>query len=115
MIKFRDLFRQLKTHPRMFLLSSSYLALVSFISGCDAATERRLLLGFDEWVSARSPQIGETSVGWPTIVAARHWPDIAMGGHPIEELPPDLNEAANQDLLELLDEFLAEQGDRTMT
>jgi hypothetical protein len=53
---FRDLFRQVAARPGMFLLCDSYLALASFISGCDAATERRLLDGFSAWVAERTPE-----------------------------------------------------------
>jgi len=109
MVNFRELFRQVKAHPRMFLLSPSYLALVSFVSGCDAATAGSLLAGFDTWVARRTPQVGATSLGWPAIIAARHWPLALDGVHTITELPADSDMLAGKDLLELLDEFLEER------
>ena len=51
---FRDLFRQVAARPSMFLWGDSYLALASFISGCDAATERRRVTGQSFWTRARA-------------------------------------------------------------
>lgn len=98
----------------MYLLSDSYLALVSFVSGCDAATEGSLLSGFDAWAAERT-EVGETSLAWPTIVAARHWPAILEGGWSIEELPSSLQEGVRHDLMQLLDAFLAERDNRSTT
>jgi hypothetical protein len=110
MMNFRQLFKQVDTHPRMFLLSQSYLALVSFVSGCDAAQSGQLLDGFSDWVARRSPGIGQTSFGWPTIVAARHWPPALEDSRSIADLPPQLDAQVNEDLLRLLDGFLGERG-----
>jgi hypothetical protein len=93
----------------MFLLSPSYLALVSFVAGCDAATAGSLLDGFDAWVARRTPQVGKTSFGWASVIAARHWPPAIDGVHTIAELPADADALAGEDLLGLLDEFLEER------
>ena len=111
---FRDLFRQVAARPGMFLFCDSYLALASFISGCDVATERRLLDGFSAWVAERTPGVGETSFTWVTVVAARHWP-VLLGESPrrvsIKDLPASLQDPIKDDLLYLLNEFLAERDD----
>ena len=111
---FRDLFRQVAARPGMFLFCDSYLALTSFISGCDAATERRLLDGFSAWVAERTPGVGETSFTWVALVAARHWPvllDEGPGRVSIKDLPAPLQDPIKDDLMYLLDEFLAERYD----
>lgn len=106
MTDFQRLFTNIRAHPRMFLLAPSYLALVSFVSGCDTAIGGRLLAGFDHWVSERLTGEAETSLGWPTLVAGASWPPVLDGAHSIAELPPDADLKSTDMLLQLLDEFV---------
>ena len=56
------------------------------------------------------PGIGQTSFGWPAIVAARHWRAILEDSRSIADLPPQLDAQTNEELLRLLDGFLGERG-----
>jgi len=110
MIDFRSLFRGLAQYPRMYVLSDTYLALVSFISGCDAATGGELLAGFDTWLAARSRVHGSTSLAWPVVVAARRWEPILDRDVTIEQIPASLQGEVKEDLMDLLEQFLREQA-----
>jgi hypothetical protein len=107
---FAGFFRDMRRRPRMFLLSDSYLALVSFVTGCDAATEWRLLDGFDRWIVDRSPELEwPNSLAWPSLVLNRIWPQRskeATGREWLMHLPPDVDRQAVDSLYDLLDEFL---------
>lgn len=89
----------------MFLLDDRYMTLVAFIDGCNAATDWKLLDGFNEWVAARI--LGtESSLHWATIVAARSDPRLLEEPRSVP-IAPELESKAADDLLRLLDSFLA--------
>ncbi len=106
MVDFRELFQNVGQQPGMYVLSDKYLVLVAFVVGCDMATGRRLLDGFQDWVAARTPAIrGRSSLVWGTLIASRHYPELLNGGS-IADLP-----AAARDLFGMLDLFLSERGE----
>ncbi|KGM13805.1 hypothetical protein N869_09585 [Cellulomonas bogoriensis 69B4 = DSM 16987] len=94
----------------MYVLSDTYVALVSFIAGFDAATEGELLDGFDAWVATASPAAGASSFAWPVVVASRTWEAILDGRNTIDAMPRTLQQEAKADLMRLLDEFLADRA-----
>jgi hypothetical protein len=112
---FAEFFRDMRRRPRMFLLSDSYLALVSFVTGCDAATEWRLLDGFGRWIVDRSPDMKwPNPLGWPSLVLVPIWPQRLQGTGDREwllHLPPDVDRQAVDSLYELLNEFLTSRPD----
>jgi hypothetical protein len=103
--RFRDLFRQVRQYPLMYLAESRYAVLVAFVTGCDEGTDRRLLDGFGEWVAQRV--LGrETPFVWWTVIASQHAPDLLDGHHPISSLSAEQDQQASESLSGLLDEFL---------
>jgi hypothetical protein len=104
----RVLLGNLRDRPRMYILSSSYLALASFICGYDCAVRGEVLSGFQSWVAVR--MLGhETSVAWPIFIAERRWPNIMTIGVSLGDLPADLDSVTSRDLLDLLEQFLDEK------
>lgn len=103
---FRDLFRNVGRYPLMYLPESRYTVLVAFVTGCDQATGRRLLEGFNEWVAQRV--LGaETPFVWWSVVASQYAPEQLDGHHSVSNLTTDQDRRASESLLGLLDEFLA--------
>jgi hypothetical protein len=107
MTDFRNLFKRVRRAPRMFLLSDRYEVVVAFVCGCDAATDGRLLAGFQEWVAPRLTNHSDASVSWSQLIADKVAPEGLS--RPLLELPSEYGAAATEELFELLDEFLAER------
>ena len=103
---FRALFAGLRSHRRMYLMDDRYMTVVAFVEGCDAATERRLLTGFNDWVSTRILGFAGSGFHWSTIVASKRAP--ALLAEPRSgPIPEEVEAGAADDLLEMLDEFLS--------
>ena len=60
---FRSLLQSVRHHRRMFLLDDRYMTLVGFVTGCDAATDWRLLDGFNEWIADKILAISRAFIG----------------------------------------------------
>jgi hypothetical protein len=103
---FRELFRNVGHRRRMYLPDDRYASLVSFVEGCNAATEWRLLDGFNEWVSDRV--LGRaSSLHWSTVVASKLAPHMLDETHPDRAVPAGLERAVSEQLLDMIDAFLA--------
>jgi hypothetical protein len=89
----------------MFLLDDRYMTLVAFVEGCNAATDWQLLDGFNGWVAAQV--LGaESSLHWSTVVASKS--DRQLLEEPrTAPIASELESVASDDLLDLLDSFLA--------
>lgn len=89
----------------MYLIDESYAALVAFIVGVDEGMERKLLAGFDEWVSVQL--LGhESPVSWAFLIAGRHAPGILDGTRPCGAMSKAEIAGASSELFDLLDEFI---------
>lgn len=104
-VDFRDLFQRVRRAPRMYLPGESYEAVVAFVSGCNTATDGRLLAGFQEWVSVRIPERPHVSASWAWIIAEEQSP--GMLNKILRDLPDECNQAAIGRFFDLIDEFLA--------
>lgn len=94
----------------MYLPDGRYHTLVAFVEGCNAATDWRLLAGFNEWVAGRILR-HESSLHWSAVVASKFAPAI------LEEpgtatIPTELEGEASEELLSLLDSFLETRSHR---
>jgi hypothetical protein len=104
-VDFRGLLQSVRLRRRMFLLDDRYVTLVGFITGCDAATDWRLLDGFNEWIADKI--LGhESSFHWSTIVAAKTLPHFLNEPRSGNTIPPADEPVVCDDLLMLLDNFL---------
>jgi hypothetical protein len=104
-MNFRELFGQLSKRPGMYLPDDRYRTLVAFIEGCNAATDGKLLAGFNEWVAAEV--LGrESGFHWSAIVASRFAPAI-LDEPSRATIPDELEGPASEELLRLLDSYLA--------
>lgn len=102
---FRQLFSDLGKRRRMFLLDDRYMTLVAFVEGCNAATDWQLLDGFNGWVATQV--LGtESSLHWSTVIAAKSDPQLLVEPR-TRPISPELESVASDDLLGLLDSFLA--------
>jgi hypothetical protein len=84
--------------------SGDFLAKVSFVCGCDAATDYQLLDGLSVWI-ARRLATPPNYVWWGQLLHARFPED---GPHP-RPLPPDVDSELTAQMWVLLSEFLAER------
>jgi hypothetical protein len=101
---FRDLFEQLGSRPRMYLPDARYHTLVAFVEGCNAATDWKLLAGFNEWVAVQV--LGrESSFHWSVIVASKFFPAILEEPSTVK-IPSELEGPASEELLRFVDSFL---------
>lgn len=110
MADFRLIFQRLKSHPRLYLVDSSLVAVVSFIYGCDAATEGRLLKEFDEWVARKLNLEGHRSLSWVSMVAGQHDPLVLEGVRNIGEMSAAAQELTLRDIFAHLDGFFVERS-----
>lgn len=102
---FLELFDQLDSRPRMYLPDDRYHTLVAFVEGCNAATDWKLLAGFNEWVAAQV--LGrESSFHWSVIVASKLVPAI-LNEACTATIPSELEDPARKELLRLLSSYLA--------
>ncbi|GAA4733818.1 hypothetical protein [Phytohabitans rumicis] len=102
---FRDLFKQLGMRPRMYLPDDRFHTLVAFIEGCNAATDWKLLAGFNEWVATHT--LGQkSSFHWSVIVASKIFPTI-LDESGAAAIPGELEGPASEELLRVLDSYLA--------
>jgi hypothetical protein len=103
---FRELFKSVHQRRRMYLLDDRYMTLVGFVTGCDAATEWRLLNGFDSWIEDHLA-VGRSGLHWSTIVAGKRAPALLDESRTGTEMSPEQERAASDDLFEMLDRFLS--------
>ena len=80
----------------------TYLAALAYVSGCDAATNYRLLDGFEEW-------LGEPSIAWWSTIASKRFPGLREDGRRYSNLTDNENAALIGDLFDVLARFLDEK------
>lgn len=103
-MNFRELFLELGKRPRMYLPDDRYHTLVAFVEGCNAATDWKLLSGFNEWTAAQILR-HESSFHWSAVVASKFTP-AKLEEPSTTTIPVELEGAASEELLCLLDAFL---------
>ena len=107
-VDFRQLFRSVRATPGMYGLDSRYRTAVAFVSGCDMATNRQLLAGFNEWMFASTGGSGDSSLSWSGWVVLKRFPDLMQVRY--DTLTPEQQSQLVGDLFDEIDKFLAEAG-----
>ncbi|MER5878468.1 hypothetical protein ABT119_21440 [Streptomyces sp. NPDC001910] len=96
----------LRNRRRMYLLDDRYSTAVSFIDGFNVALDGVPLKGFQPWLAERI-RGGESSLHWAYLVASVRTPGMIEEGLTLDRIPPDQEKVLVDDLLQLIDEFLA--------
>jgi hypothetical protein len=108
-VDFRELLRSVKRRQASFMAGTSFEGAIAFIAGCDEASDRLLLSGFQAWLVTRTRSRPE--IAWPGQVAHLTFADQPdrWGANGLSE---DERETLRCRLFELLDEFLGERERR---
>jgi hypothetical protein len=108
MIDHRRLFSDVRERPSAYGLNGSYGQAVAFVTGCDASTSWQLLANFRKWLAIRLGY-GENLV-WPELVRRLALLPPAKNS-PSDDLDSEQESAAVNMLFDLLDAFLAAEGE----
>ncbi|WP_143202993.1 hypothetical protein [Streptomyces sp. CB02460] len=102
----KELCAHLQNRRRMYLHDDRYSTTVSFIEGFNVALDGEPLKGFQHWLAGRI-RGGESNLHWAYLVASVRMPEVLEGRLRLDQIPPDREELLVDDLLRLIDEFLA--------
>jgi hypothetical protein len=84
-------------------LDFRYLAVMSYVEGCDAATGYELLAGFNAW-------LGVPSIAWSSTIVTRRIPEFEEHGRRFSDLTAEEDAALIADLFDALDRFLTQDS-----
>lgn len=103
-----DMIDALRNRRGMILLDGRYITMAAFLTGYDAAHNRQLLCGFNEWVAER---ILHTCSGfhWSAIIAEKHVPGALDRGLFDGTLGPEYDDLLCSATLSMLEEFTGEE------
>lgn len=107
-VDFQTLFQAMSRRKRMYVSDNRFLSVVSFVDGCDAATDGKLLAGFGSWCA--QPVFDKPSnMHWSRALLARQVPGYSLVGEQIlrGDVAEDVEEQLSIDFFRLIQEFLS--------
>ena len=105
-IDYRKLFATVRCRIGMYFMVGSYVEVVAFVIGCDAANASHLLHGLNEWLIVRHDRGGNLFWGARVLSAAFPSEPHMWNG---SNLTTEQNAKMVDAIFDLLDQFLCER------